>query len=56
MSVEKNVNGNSDNILSEMGRFGPYQKMACLLLSLIGIVVEQSSMNYMITANALEYR
>lgn len=56
MSVEKNVNGNSDDILSEMGKLGPYQKITRLLLSLVGIVIGQSSMNYMITTNALEYR
>lgn len=56
MSVEKKVSGNSDDVLLEMGKLGPYQKIACLLLSLVGIFVGQSSMSYMVTTNALQYR
>lgn len=56
MSVEKNGNGNSDDILSEIEKFGLYQKLACILLSLTMVVVGPSGMNYIITTNTLDYR
>lgn len=56
MSVEKAANGNSDDVLSEIEKFGPYQKFTCVLLSIMMIVVGQSGINYIITTNTLEYR
>lgn len=54
--VEIGENGNSDDILSDIGKFGPFQKYNCVLLSLVMIIIGQSASNYMITTNSLEYR
>lgn len=55
--IEKNdVDGNVDGILLEIGRFGSYQKVTCLLLFIIMVISVQSAINYMVTTNTLEYR
>lgn len=44
MSIEQN--GNVDKLISDIGRFGPYQKVTCLLLFLIMVISVQSAINY----------
>lgn len=57
MSIEQtDGDGSLDDILLEVGRFGPYQKVTCLLLFTIMVISVQSAINYMVTTNTLEYR
>lgn len=50
------ANGNLDDILSDIGELGPYQIISCVLLFLLKVMAGQTFINYMITANTLEYR
>lgn len=56
MSVDQSVDGHLDDILTEIGEFGRYQKITCLLIFIVTAISEQSNVNYVITANSLDYR
>lgn len=54
--VDKKDAGNLDNTLSDIGEFGPYQIISFVLLFIIKVLAGQNFINYMITANTLDYR
>lgn len=54
--VDTNANVNLDDVLSGVGELGPYQIVSCVLLFLIKVMAGQTFINYMITANTLDYR
>lgn len=45
-----------DDILAEIGDFGSYQIFTFALLSFLQILTGASTVNYMISANILDYR
>lgn len=55
MSTEIDENS-MDDILMEVGEFGPYQAVTLVLLFLLRIVAVPSLISYMITATTLDYR
>lgn len=52
----KKVKENLDDLLRENGELGRYQIFACILLFVLKVFSSQTGINYMITANTLEYR
>lgn len=54
--VDKKDAGNLDDTLSNIGEFGPYQIISFVLLFIIKVLAGQNFINYMITANTLDYR
>lgn len=56
MSVDTSDDSNLDNILTEVGGFGLFQIVAYILVCIPNILAATYEVNYMITANTLDYR
>lgn len=56
MSVDISANSNLDGILNEVGEFGLFQVVTYLLICIPSALSATIVVNYMISANTLEYR
>lgn len=56
MSVDTNDDTNLDTILAEVGEFGKFQVITYLLFCIPNIIAATYAVNYMISANTLDYR
>lgn len=56
MSMDISTNANFDVILEEVGQFGLYQVVTYLLICIPNILSATYAVNYMFSANTLDYR
>lgn len=56
MSISNGENFSLDNVLSEVGEFGLFQKYTYFLLFTVRVLSSFTVVNYMISANTLDYR
>lgn len=56
MSVDVSDDSNLDKILTEVGGFGLFQIVTYILVCIPNILAATYEVNYMITANTLDYR
>lgn len=54
MSID--ISADLDEIFVEIGEFGPHQIVTILLLCVLNILSGASAVNYIISANTLDYR
>lgn len=56
MIVDSSEDANLDTILTEVGEFGIFQVITYLLFCIPNIISAAYAVNYMISANTLDYR
>lgn len=56
MSGDKSSDSSLDDVLTEVGDFGFFQVYTFVLICLINFISAFSVVNYMISANPLDYR
>lgn len=56
MSIDTGADSSFDVILNEVGQFGVYQVVTYLLICIPNILSATYAVNYMFSANTLDYR